>query len=337
MGDRSPSGSNAVRDPPADLGIAVFFAAVTCAVVLIPRTRSTLLAPAFALPFSLFLPGYVLTAALFPERSRTDRPGEQTFSKRAAAGRLTGIERVTVSVALSAVVVPLLGTGLILAGVGLRLLPVTVSVAAVILVGTTIAAHRRTSLPPEVRFRVPFAALYAAIGDGLRGPSSRTSAAVNAVLVLSILLAVGTGVYATTTANDRESYTEFYLLAENESGELAADNYPTEFRRGESEPLAVAIANNEREDAEYTIVVLLQRVDIRADSVSVTNQTRLNTFTVTVRTDERSVDRIPVTPTMSGERLRLQFLLYRGDPPSHATAENAYRSTHLWVNVTDGN
>lgn len=337
MGDRSPSVSNAVREFPADLGIAVFFAIVTCAVVLIPETRSTPFAPVFAVPFSLFLPGYVLTTILFPERSRADGSAERAFSNRAAAGRLTGIERVTVSVALSAVVVPLLGLGLIFAGIGLRLLPVTTSVAAVILVGATIAARRRASIPPEDRFRVPFAAWYAAIDDSLRNSGSRTSAAVNAVLVLSILLAAGSGVYAMTMANDQESYTEFYLLSENESGELVADNYPTEFRQGESEPLAVAIANNEREDTEYTIVVLLQRVDVRTDSISVTDQTRLNTFTVTVREDERSIDRFPVTPTMSGERLRLQFLLYRGDPPSNVTSENAYRTAHLWVNVTDGN
>jgi len=36
---------------------------------------------------------------------------------------------------------------------------------------------------------------------------------------------------------------------------------------------------------------------------------------------------------MTGENLRVQYLLYRGDPPAEPTQENAYRSLHLWVDV----
>jgi uncharacterized membrane protein len=42
-----------------------------------------------------------------------------------------------------------------------------------------------------------------------------------------------------------------------------------------------------------------------------------------------------VTPRTTGERLRLQYLLYLDDPPENPTAENAYRSVHHWVNVTE--
>jgi uncharacterized membrane protein len=41
-----------------------------------------------------------------------------------------------------------------------------------------------------------------------------------------------------------------------------------------------------------------------------------------------------ITPTMEGERLRLVFLLYEGEPPANPTLENAYRSSRLWVNVS---
>jgi hypothetical protein len=37
---------------------------------------------------------------------------------------------------------------------------------------------------------------------------------------------------------------------------------------------------------------------------------------------------------MTGERLRLTYLLYRGAPPQTPTTDNAYRELHLWVNVT---
>jgi uncharacterized membrane protein len=41
-----------------------------------------------------------------------------------------------------------------------------------------------------------------------------------------------------------------------------------------------------------------------------------------------------VTPTLTGERLRLTYLLYRGESPATPTVGNAYREVHLWVNVT---
>jgi len=43
-----------------------------------------------------------------------------------------------------------------------------------------------------------------------------------------------------------------------------------------------------------------------------------------------------VAPTLPGERLRLVYLLYKGDPPAEPTVENAYREVHLWVNVSEG-
>jgi uncharacterized membrane protein len=43
-----------------------------------------------------------------------------------------------------------------------------------------------------------------------------------------------------------------------------------------------------------------------------------------------------VTPTYPGERLRLQFLLYRGDALAEPTSSDSYRELHLWINVSDG-
>ena len=38
---------------------------------------------------------------------------------------------------------------------------------------------------------------------------------------------------------------------------------------------------------------------------------------------------------MTGERLRLAFLLYDGPVPAAPGVESAYRETHLWVNVSE--
>jgi len=56
--------------------------------------------------------------------------------------------------------------------------------------------------------------------------------------------------------------TEFYLLTENESGDLVAAGYPTNMTRGESGSLVVGIGNQGHESVEYTVVVELQRVEI---------------------------------------------------------------------------
>lgn len=37
---------------------------------------------------------------------------------------------------------------------------------------------------------------------------------------------------------------------------------------------------------------------------------------------------------MTGENLRLVYLLYEGDPPQDTTTENADEHVHVWVNVS---
>jgi uncharacterized membrane protein len=71
-------------------------------------------------------------------------------------------------------------------------------------------------------------------------------------------------------------------------------------------------------------------------NVTVEGSTELDRYGVALgdnETDRRTVD---VRPTTTGERLRLAFLLYRGEPPADPAVETAYRETHLWVNVTGG-
>jgi uncharacterized membrane protein len=41
-----------------------------------------------------------------------------------------------------------------------------------------------------------------------------------------------------------------------------------------------------------------------------------------------------VTPELTGDRMRLTYMLYRGAPPATPTTDNAYRELHLWVNVS---
>jgi uncharacterized membrane protein len=131
-----------------------------------------------------------------------------------------------------------------------------------------------------------------------------------------------------------ESFTEFYLLTESPDGELVADGYPTEFTAGESRELVVGVGNQEHQDMEYTVLVELHRVEIENNSTRILDRERLRTFEAQVAHNETWQRQHSVTPELTGERLRLTYMLYRGAPPGTPTADNAYRELHLWVNVT---
>jgi len=157
---------------------------------------------------------------------------------------------------------------------------------------------------------------------------------LNIVLVVSLLLAVSSVGYAVLVPKSGESFSEFYLLTENEPGALVADDYPQNFTVGQGQPLVVGIGNHEHERVDYSVVAELQRVSIQNNSTPVRERQELDRFSRTIPANGSANWTHDVTPTMSGERLRLTYLLYRGSPPADPTVENAYRETHLWVNVS---
>jgi len=86
----------------------------------------------------------------------------------------------------------------------------------------------------------------------------------------------------------------------------------------------------------YTVVVALQAVRFRNNSSGVMRQERLGRFQTRLSHNETWQRNHTIEPTMTGERLRLVYLLYEGAAPSQPTVENAYREVHLWVNVSEG-
>jgi len=80
--------------------------------------------------------------------------------------------------------------------------------------------------------------------------------------------------------------------------------------------------------------VELHRVQVDDNVTRVTETEQLQTFEPQLEHNETWQQRHSVRPETTGERLRFQFLLYRGDVPPDPSAGNAYRSVHVWVNVT---
>lgn len=326
---------------PADLTVVLALTAATCLAVLLPAFSGTGLRVALGLAFAFIAPGYALTAALFPERAESSHESERegdsddAFLRRVRRGTVGGWERLALSIGLSLAVVPLVGMVLNFTPPGIRLVPVVVSIGAFTVGAAVFAAVRRWNVPAERRFRVPYRRWYATARAGLFSAETRTDQLLNVALAVSLVLAVGSVGYAIAGPKPDEQYTEFYLLSPDD-GELIASDYPAEFVRGEEEPLTVGITNNEGERTEYAVVVELQRVerDASGNASRVVERRDLHRFRTALGPNETWHRDHTVTPPMTGENLRLQYLLYRGDPPTEPRAENAYRTVHVPVDVS---
>jgi uncharacterized membrane protein len=196
-----------------------------------------------------------------------------------------------------------------------------------------IAIARRRQLPPTQRVQI-LTGWTQRIRDKLFEPDNRTDLALNVALIVSVLLATSSVGYAITAPSQGESFTEFSLLTENENGELVADDYPTNFTVGESQSLVVSATNQEGHSMNYTVVVELQQVAVSGGTIQVQDTAQLHRFTPQIQDGENWRHEHLITPGMTGERLRLQYRLYRGSSSVDIGAES-YRSLHLWISVAN--
>lgn len=274
----------------------------------------------------LVAPGYALVSLLFPRRASE----AGLFEDR--EGRISPGERFVLSVGVSVCLVPLVGLGLVLLSFGATtsLFQLSIGVTTVLL--AFVAAGRRLEVPPAERFS-PLRWVI----DARSRASLRPSGGVRALHVLLVLglLVSGTGIgYAAMSADRGEQFTEFALVSESDSGELVASEYPSQIPLGSSATVQVTIGNHEGQDLDYTVVVIAQRIE----NGTVLSTTRLDRFSTRVAAGE-TIDRPhEMTPSLVGENVRVSYLLYRGEAPVGANPrpENAYRRTHIWVNVTSG-
>jgi uncharacterized membrane protein len=347
--------AGAVAD--ADLVVVVVLALAATAATLLPFLADTPLRAVLGFAFVLFGPGYALVAALFPGRAAAgcgndsataggggesaaagrdddgtvgDRDSDSAAERHDAPG---GPARAALGVLSSVVLAAVLGGALSLT-VGLGPASAVVTLAVVTFLCAGVAARRRRALPPEERFAVPVRSWAETARVALTEPETRGDAALNVLLAVAVVVSVGGVAYATAVPGTQERFTEFYLLAEGADGDLVAAGYPTEFAAGEPRSQYVGLTNREGETVSYTVLVQVQRVTVTNDSVRVREREELRRFTPEVADGEGWRRNHTVAPTMTGDRLRLTYLLYRGAPPAEPTVENAYEHAYTWVNVS---
>jgi len=342
----------AVRNLPADLAVILVLVALTTATVSVPILADTPLRVVFGLPFVLFVPGYAFTAALYPEAGEPvhsdcahsngqigDDAADDAVGVYVKRDGIDGVERVSLSFALNIAAVSLIGLVLNFTPLGIRVVPIMILVSGFTVVCVAVAAIRRAELPEQARFSVPYRRWYAAVWRELLDADTRGESALNIVVVCTLVFALASVSYAVMVPTEGELMSELFLLTESDTGELVADDYPTEFRPGERRPIVVGIHNYENEPVNYTVIVKLQRVTIqRTDNtttVTVQQETELGRFQSDIAHNETRRERFTIAPEITGRNLRLAFLLYRSAPPSIPSVENAYRKTQLWINVTE--
>ncbi|WP_101297053.1 DUF1616 domain-containing protein [Halegenticoccus soli] len=321
-----------LRRFPPDLTAVVCLVVLVDAAALLPVIRDTPLRVVLGLPLVLFVPGYAFISALFPEGATGDPEGS---GERSGRSGIDGLERVAFSFGTSIAIVALLGLLLNFTPWGIRLVPILVALSAFTIAMAGLAANRRQRVPESRRFVVPYRDWIAVFREETLRPQTRTDAVLNVVLVICLLLAVSSVAYAVWTPRGGESFTEFYLLTEDENGEFVADDYPTNFTQGEGQSLYVGITNQEHEAVDYTVVVELHRVETGNNSTRVLEERELHRFQTTLDHNETWRTQHTITPPIAGDRLRLTYLLYKGTLPADPTVENADQELHLWVNVSE--
>ena len=296
------------QEKPWDLYAGVGYTAVMTAFLLSLGVGNLL-----AILLVLFVPGYVLVAALFPGGLVPEKP------------EIDWIERIALSFGLSIAVVPLLGLLLNFTPFGIRFAPIVATIA-LFTVGVGYAAYwRRMKLPPDRRLSltvdlgIPDWQEYTILDKGL-----------TVALAASVVVAGGTLAYVVLTPRPGETFTEFYILGPGGN----ASGYPTNLTVNETGSVIVGIANHEGTTVNYTVRVDLVGVRIVYNATSGFNET--------VEVNRTTWTTIPIT-VLNGANWtqpygfaipavglwKVQFLLFKDGDFSAA-----YRELHLYVTVT---
>lgn len=303
--------------------------------------------------FILFVPGYALVAAMYPERGRSpttagdgtqplaDQDDGQRVVDSESAPTFRGIdrwERRALTFGLSLAIVPLLALGVTVSPYSLSLSAMFLTLTAFTLVGVTIAVVRRQALPPDQRYHVSVTNWVARARTTQRRSGSTGQTLLNIALVGGIIFAVGTLGFAVIASPDGEQFTEFYVLSENGDGELVAGEYPDTLLAEEPRQIHTGIENEEGQSVHYTVVVQAQRTEETDQGLVVAERVELDRFSVLLDQGETwtGAHNLTVPETMTGTDIRIEFLLYRGPVPAETTSETAYRDLHLWVDIQSG-
>jgi uncharacterized membrane protein len=310
---------------PVDLLVVAVIAGGSLLTVLYAPPFEAVLRPLFVLPLLVFGSGYAVVAALFPGK-KDEHAG---VNDRV---RIDWYERLSLSVATSVAASVFAGITLDFTIWPITLANVVAGLAAVTAVGVVVGAIRRLALPPDRRFglwRFRRAGGPPSLARSLRlrpFPALATLA-----VAFAVVLTLSTVVAVTVSPRQGETFTEVGLLVEDdETGALVAEGYPQRIPQNQQRDFVLSIQNREGRTVTYSVVVELERVGPEGE---VGRSVDLGRFERTLADGESARIDHSIAPPFSGDRLRLTYLLYEGDPPDEPTVDGAKRELHLWIAV----
>ena len=295
------------QDKPWDLYAGIGYAVVMSVVLLVLNVGNIL-----AILLVLFVPGYVLVAALFPGSLTPEKP------------EIDWIERIALSFGLSIAVVPLLGFILNFTPWGIRFAPIVATIA-LFTAGVGYAAYwRRMQLPPERRLSATFDLSI----TGWRGYSILDKG-LTVALAASVVVAAGTLAYVVLAPQPGKTFTEFYVLGPSGN----ASGYPTALNVSEAGFVIVGIGNHEAATMNYSVRIDLVGVRLVYNATSGFNDV------VEVNRTTWSIINVPLADGRNWTQpytfrinftgiWKLQFLLFKDSEFS-----SAYRELHLYIRV----
>lgn len=311
--------------PVADLALVVVVTEVLVAVVTLDPLRGSPLAWGLVLPYVLFVPGYAVVSALYPDGAGPLRPAD-AVPNGPDDPDLSPLGRVVLSLGASVGVVAAVAITLDFTVWGFQRLPLVAGVGLFTFVAAAVAAYRRQRVrnPAGVGRDAFVAGLSKAVGDDTR------SRVLSAVAVLCVVSAAGAVAMADPATPGDDLRTASLVAGED----AAADDYQRTLTVGEPTDYTLSLENGAEDALRATVVVQLQTVDV-GETVRVTDRTELRRVEVEVPANGRESVTTPVVPASAGER-RLTQLVYFGDAPDTATVETADREVHLWVTALEG-
>lgn len=278
--------------------------------------------PMIAMLAVLIFPGYILIAILYPRKNKS------------GGFNPNNPERAALVFGTSVVLAPLLA--LVPGLLNLTYTPITllIVVEATLVVGIPIVVYRRRDIPRSNQYQLP-------VYEWLRDTSHWLSATnwyrrvTRGLVATSVLLAVLSFGYVLAVPQDGEQYSTMSLLSDNEADNLVMTGYPRDMTAGDASQLTLMITNDRSQRTTYSVVVRLERVSDSNGTQRIIEAEQLTRLNPTIESGENWSTQHTVTPTMTGDELRLRYYLYVGSPPDVIGPKTARDHLHLWVNVSE--
>lgn len=284
----------------SDLELILSLTLITLVFIYTPVLNQSIFRSVVSLGMVFLIPGYSLTAALYPGK---DDVGI--------------VERIALSFGLNMIISPLILLGLNYTPWGITQYSIFNSLMAFTILCSLLAGRRRYRLPEDKRFFIDFGRLVVGLRRRDDADKTKLGRAITIIVAVAILLSVASVYYAITTPITRENFTEFYL----KMPDGAAKNFPASLAVGKETPVIVGVVNEENRNTTYSLLVMLE------SNEGITILDSENLTLIDRQTWEKPVN---LTAPHNGTDLRVEFLLYRDE---NLTAP--YRECRLWVNATD--